>query len=433
MANYLLKINNKKVFNYYNNNKNVNFEEMSILMVDILEKVWKKTDTSVDSTFAEKILGNIVKINEKMDNLFETKFMEFQKNYTAELNTILNNANNERIGTILKEYNESLHDKTKLLFGEFFPKNNEIIAAQLTNSFGIFDKLINSAENRITSNITDNKNNIESKLNDISVISNTQNNIADNVNLLINKFHGSSTKGYFSEKSVVDGLTKIYPYGNVEHVGNRLNNSGDIILQRKDKETKIIIENKEYDRIVPQQEIQKFIDNVILNKCDGIMISQHTQINFKDDFEINFNGESILVYICKMDYNMDKLRTAISIIDHLRIQTDFINKEKTSISFTLDELNTINVEYNSLVNQKKIIIKTLHDSFTKITRDVENIKIPYLEDILLKQYGVKLSNGENCPYCQIQCKNGAGVSAHLKSCQKYKLSDKYKSIYPDKI
>lgn len=39
---YVIKIENKKVFDYYNNNKNVNFEEMSVLMVDILLKICKK-------------------------------------------------------------------------------------------------------------------------------------------------------------------------------------------------------------------------------------------------------------------------------------------------------------------------------------------------------------------------------------------------------
>ena len=176
---------------------------------------------------------------------------------------------------------------------------------------------------------------------------------------------------------------------------------------------------------MPPSEIQKFIDNVVLNNCDGIMISQHTQIKFKDDFEINFNGNLILVYICNMEYNIDKIRTAISIIDHLKTQIGFVNRDKTNICFTLEEINIINIEYNNLVNQKKIIIKSLHDSFNKITKDVENIKIPYLENILLKQYGVKLTDELNCKYCDKPCKNGAGVSAHLKTCKEYKKSENY--------
>ena len=421
---YVIKIENKKVFDYYNNNKNVNFEEMSVLMVDILLKICKKNDCSLDSTLAEKILGNMINLNSKIENMdmvFENKFTDFQKSYTQELNIILNNNTNERVTGVLKEYNESLHDKTKIFFNDFFPKNNEAIALQLNNSFNITTQLINSTESRLALQI--NENNI--KLNDIGIISNTQNNIANNLNLLINKFHGSSTKGNFSEISLVEGLMKIYPYGNVEHVGNKLNNSGDIFINRKDK-IKIIIENKEYTNVIPPTEIQKFVDNVILNNCDGIMVSQHTQIKFKDDFEINFNGDLILIYICNMEYNIDKIRTAISIIDHLRNQIGFINKDKTNISFTLEEIDLINKEYIFMVNQKKIIIKSLTDSFNKITKEVENIKIPFLEDILLKQYGVKLSEEEKCKDCNKACKNYAGVSAHLKWCNEYKKTENYK-------
>ena len=127
-----------------------------------------------------------------------------------------------------------------------------------------------------------------------------------------------------------------------------------------------------------------------------------------------------------MEYNIDKIRTAISIIDHLRNQIGFINKDKTNISFTLEEIDIINKEYIFMVNQKKIIIKSLNDSFNKITKEVENIKIPFLEDILLKQYGVKLSEEENCKYCNKACKNDAGVSAHLKWCNEYKKTENYK-------
>lgn len=85
----------------------------------------QKNDCSLDSTLAEKILGNMINLNSKIENIdsvFENKFMEFQKTYTQELNIILNNNTNERVTGVLKEYNESLHDKTKIFFNDFFPK-----------------------------------------------------------------------------------------------------------------------------------------------------------------------------------------------------------------------------------------------------------------------------------------------------------------------
>jgi len=324
----------------------------------------------------------------------------------------------------LKDYNETMQDKTKLLFNEMFPKNNEFIANQINNTFNIFDKLINSTETRLQNTIMDTKNTIESKLTSINTITNTQNVISENINHLINKFHGSSTKGLFSEVSVVEGLTRIYPYGNVQHVGNKINSSGDIMLTRKEH-VPIMIENKEYKETVNQVEIQKFIDNAVLRQCNGIMLSQQSQIQNKDDFEININGELIFVYICNMGYNMDKIRTAISIIDHLKSQIAFINKDKVNISLTKDEIDSINVEYNATIAHKKFIIKMLHESHTKIVKEVESIRVPTMEYILMKEYGIKLSDEEDCTWCGKPCKNAAGVSAHLKSCEEYLKSEQY--------
>jgi hypothetical protein len=155
------------------------------------------------------------------------------------------------------------------------------------------------------------------------------------------------------------------------------------------------------------------------------MLSQQSQIQNKDDFEININGELIFVYICNMGYNMDKIRTAISIIDHLKSQIAFINKDKVNISLTKDEIDSINVEYNATIAHKKFIIKMLHESHTKIVKEVESIRVPTMEYILMKEYGIKLSDEEDCTWCGKPCKNAAGVSAHLKSCEEYLKSEQY--------
>jgi hypothetical protein len=417
--NFHLSINNKKVYEFYNNHPNITFEETSCLMVDLLKKIFKKNET-IETSLVEKLLLNVNVLDNKINNIdkvFENKFEDFKKSYTQELNTILNNTTNEKTINAIKEYNESVQDKTKILFNEMFPKNNEIITNQINNTFNNFNSLISSSELRI-------QNNIESKLSNIGVISNTQNIISENINTLINKFHGSSTKGAFSEVSIFEGLSKIFPYGNVEHVGNRINNIGDILLSRKDKNT-IMIENKEYESVVSQSEIDKFIENALINKCDGIMLSQNSQIKNKDDFEININGELILIYICNMGYNIDKIRTAISIIDHLKSQINFINKDKVNVSLSKEEIDQINVEYNGLLASKNYIIKMLNESHTKIVKEIESIKVPTMEYILVKEYGIKLTNQEICKWCEQPFKNYAGVRAHMKSCKKYLESEQF--------
>jgi len=414
---YKLTIKNKKVFDFYNANKHLSFEEMSCLMVDVLERISINTDTSVNKSLGEKVLTSINLLNtqvQNMDKIFENKFDSFKKEYTKELNTILTQVHDNKITQILKEYNETLQDKTKILFSEIFPKNNEIITTHIRNSFSTFDTIINSTEARINKTLNE-------RLGDIQTIGATQNKIAENVTTIMNKFNNSSSKGNFSENTLMDILSFLYPYGNVEHVGSKLSNSGDIHLNRKDK-TKIIFENKDYEKTVVQTEIDKFINNVVLNECDGIMLSQSSQICFKDDFEINFNGDCILVYICNVNYDISKIRTAISIIDHLKEKKEIIKKHQQSIVLSKDEIDIINKEYNILLNHKKLVIKSLTDCFNKTLEEIKQLRVPSIEFILQKEYGTKLSDEEYCPYCDKLCKNKAGVSAHLKTCEKYKLS-----------
>ena len=60
---YELIIHNKKVFDFYNENKHLCFEEMSCLMVDLLEKLSISTDTSFNKTLGEKVLMSINSLN----------------------------------------------------------------------------------------------------------------------------------------------------------------------------------------------------------------------------------------------------------------------------------------------------------------------------------------------------------------------------------
>ena len=122
-----MNINNKKVFDFYNENKNINFEDMNIMLVDILNKIVGEISPNMDSTFAFSIINEMKNINSKLNNnetLFNNKFEEFKKEYILDINSILKNNNHENIKPLLSEYNQILQDKTKILLNEILPKNN---------------------------------------------------------------------------------------------------------------------------------------------------------------------------------------------------------------------------------------------------------------------------------------------------------------------
>ena len=111
-------------------------------------------------------------------------------------------------------------------------------------------------------------------------------------------------------------LIKLYPSSEIINTTGQIS-SGDFILKRNNNKVKILIENKNYDSNVPKREIDKFILDVETQNCSGIMISQHSGISFKKNFEIDINNGNILIYIHNMNYESDKIVIACDIIDNL--------------------------------------------------------------------------------------------------------------------
>ena len=54
-----LTITNKKVLDFYNEHTNLNFENMNVLFVDILENLLQNANPSLDSTVAATILDTM--------------------------------------------------------------------------------------------------------------------------------------------------------------------------------------------------------------------------------------------------------------------------------------------------------------------------------------------------------------------------------------
>ena len=250
------------------------------------------------------------------------------------LKLILSSNNVDCISPLIKETNNNLLDKTSLLLNEILPKNQNLLTKDIFSYLQQFQTSLSSETNKLLSSSLD-KNTIddfiknmnlsfgqsqqtlttiisssesrienrlsetEKKMNEIKEIStlnqSSQQLLQSNVSEILKKFEKGSTKGNISEHITYNILLSLFPCATIDHVGNEQKETGDIILIRNNK-PKILIENKDHDtKNVTKQEVDKFINNVLLNKCDGIMISQSSQIIFKDAYDINFNGDSILV------------------------------------------------------------------------------------------------------------------------------------------
>jgi hypothetical protein len=288
-----------------------------------------------------------------------------------------------------------------------------------------FSKTILGSQNVFNSLVTSSENRLESKLTEIRDISKSNNSsqslLQNNISELLKKMENSSSKGKISENILFNILLALYPTAQVESVGTT-KETGDIMLIRKDKPT-ILFENKNYEKNVLQEEVKKFLRDVELQNCSGIMLAQHHGITNKENFEIEMNNNNVLVYLHKVEYDADKIKAAVDIIDHFK---GTINDSGRTIGETLsidkDLLDEINKDYQMFATNKLSHIKTIKDCQQKLLAQVEDFKIPILDNYLSRLYASSSSKNDLCEYCGYVAKNSRALVAHYRGCAQKKQS-----------
>ena len=151
---HILSINNKKVFDFYNERKNLNFESMNLILVDILENLLQNTNPSLDSTIATTILDtmktiqtqvlgikdSVEKTQTDIGTMFTLKFVDFKRDYMDDMRLILSSNASEKVAPIIKQYNDTLLDKTKIMINDIIPKNQEVLYKNIENTFDNLQK-----------------------------------------------------------------------------------------------------------------------------------------------------------------------------------------------------------------------------------------------------------------------------------------------------
>jgi len=469
---YSLTITNKKVFDFYNERKNLNFETMNVLLVDILENLLQNSNPSLDTNVAATILDtmkslqtqvlgikdSVEKTQTDIGTMFTLKFVDFKREYMDDMKLILSSNASEKVAPIIQQYNDTLLDKTKIMINEIIPRNQDILSKNIENTFDNLQQSINKDTNMLlkttltkdvldnftqsldekfsntiinsqsmfNSMITSTEHRIDGKLTelkDISVLNNsTQDTLCTNVNDLLKKMENSSSKGKLSENILFNVLHSIYPTAQIENVGN-VKETGDIIMKRRDKPV-ILFENKNYDKNVNQDEVRKFLRDIEYQNCSGIMLAQHYGIANKNNFEIEIHNNNILVYLHNVEYDSDKIKAAIGIIDYFKEALgDIETSNGEHININKETLDEINKEYQNFINNKLIHIKTIKDFQQKLIAQVDDIKIPALDHFLSKLYASSASKENICNFCGYVAKNVRALTAHHRGCAQKKQHD----------
>ena len=134
-------IKNKKIINFFNEHKNLDFEETIIKFINIMELLNEKMNNTMNSSVVLDILENLKTMNTKIDNVslnvvkinentskeFSIKMSELKKEYVEELKMVLTCNVSDKIEPLFKEQNLALFNKTYAMINTIIPKNEEVV------------------------------------------------------------------------------------------------------------------------------------------------------------------------------------------------------------------------------------------------------------------------------------------------------------------
>ena len=454
-VNTTLTCSSAKVWAFYHEHPELNFEKMNIMFTDILVSIMHTTNPVNNSNITSQILNGIANIQSQLTNqqneydkqLF-LKLTDFKKEYIDDLKMILSSNIADKIAPLIKESNGNIVDKTQLLLSELVPKHNENLSRQINENIRSFcsfiteeisktsqmdseplsqsslDTFIKTIDSKFANVIDSTKKMVDSNKDATmshfssltSSITSSQNALQSEVKDVLKKMENSSSKGKMSENIVLNILRGLFPSAEVEYVGSQ-KESGDIMIHRKDKQ-KILVENKCYEsRQVTSDQVKKFIHDVDTQNCSGLFLSQEGGIANKENFEINIHNRNVLLYIHNVNYDPEIIKIAIDIIDSFKSKLDEITLTE-DYSISNDTLEEINKEYQLFVEQKLAQLKMVKDFSQKMIKSIEDVQLPSLEKMLSSRFGYTTSGKFICDKCHFVGKNRLALSVHKRTCDK---------------
>lgn len=443
-----------QVYNFFNENKNISFDDGCIILVEIL-KVVNNFGQSANSSMQAQILKTVTELQSQlknvdnkitdMPNIMKTHLYDMKRDHINELTLIIDNTTNKSSKTF-ENYITQVAYQLKNAFHESIPKTNTDQLNIINERIDEFKKTTIEDIKRCieNNNVKDFVSNFEDKYTNMIVtlqqpIYNTislteerlgknmeiikaqnhqnkqvQESILNNVSAIVNRYNNASQKGIIGENLLFHVLSNIMPTAEIVET-KKTTAAGDFIVKRHNKPT-ILFENKEYDKVVKSDEVSKFIRDIDEQKCNGIFLSQTSAITYKSNYQIDFHNGHILVYVHNVEYSKEKIQIAIDIIDSISPILNELNTE-TEHSIGKEIVNEINNEYQIFIQQKDTLANVIRESNKKMMNALDEMKFSTLNSYLATKYSscTTIRMGDfKCQHCEYSCTNKRSLAAHLK-------------------
>lgn len=457
MSKHNLSTNNKRICDFYKNNPAIEFETMNLIMIDFIEKLNMDLTKTISNTINGEILSSVKELKEQLTNVghtFNESITSQNKEYVENIKMIIQLSSSQESDKIIQQLNrntEQYVDKISSLIPNSENKIHDNLQSfqrtlttdikgflsansshsSLSDFISNLDSKITTLQQPIYSFITSSQEQISKKINENITDKSKQDKLHEDLTEFLNKYKTSSSyKGQYSENLLETTLNHLYPSAYVQNT-HALKASGDFILRREDKDD-IMFENKDYKVNVDIAEIKKFLRDINEQKTHGIFLSQFSGIVTKPNFFIEIQDGKVLVYLHNVEYNSDKITTAVSIIDNLSTKLSAINdsEEENGFSINKELLEKINKELQDFLEQKEAICNNIKEFHKRLLPDLDKLAFPTLSIYLNAKYASAQNSSYCCKICGSFWACKRGLAGHMKSHKEQQEQKKKKDKSP---
>ena len=439
-----ITITDETIISFYKSNPNLDIISMNHIFIEILKNLSTNLSSTINSTMNSKILSLVTDIHSNISSIktdIIIKLHESKKEYIEDVKTILSNnslTNNEKLNALIEKNNDTLLTKTALIVNDVIPKSQDKNYLQIEGCIKAFCSTITQDTTKLLElsnkddmqikNVVDNidkqftnmistiqqpifsciqsseertNNGIQQVREHLSVQQLNQQKLTSELNDFLNKYkNNSSSKGNVSEAELYYMLQSVMPSDEIVKVGTDTATC-DFKVNRIDKnKPTILFENKDYSRSVSTEEIKKFERDLELQKTHGIFVSQKSPITFKQSFQIDIINGLIHVYIPNAEYDTNKIKIAVDIIDSLstKLQT-LSNTTDDEYSVSKEDMDDIIDEYRIFITQKLQMIEMIKTINKQLLDKMEEIQLPRLKRLFIKIGNIENDNEFKCGFC----------------------------------
>jgi hypothetical protein len=462
MPEFVLK--NSRALDFFKKHTHLDFNEMCGIFVDIMEKLVQNMSDTMENSHNTALLKTLATRMEHMETSFQqhnTTMSDSLKHQSEQFSVMINQhlenmlshmrdtlksnhgdaeknimdriqSNNDlflsKLGDMgkhegirsfleaeLEKMNQRLRDESERVLNTVEKSN---IGAELSTLIaGQYKELDATFKARVDSFFSSQSSSNGSMYSEIMSRLEKTSSAVDTVGDYFQRQIGSTNKGKQGEAKLEVLLADLYPSAEIRNTAG-MTACGDFIVTRTGK-SKVLIDTKDYDTVVPIKEVDKLIRDVEQNNCHGVLISQHSGIAQKEDFEINVHNQKIIVFLHNAKYEASRVKMAFDIIDHLEpylVSSEIIQGEAEEM-ISSEVLLAINKEYQELVTQKLNLIQNIRKTQGDLIVQVQKMDLPELTKYLDKKFANTGKTGLLCDICGVYMgKNPRSLAAHRRRC-----------------